>query len=116
MSMNIHIFAERTITARNKAGKKVREKQQQKFEVLQTPTKVSYEIKASGNPIQAYKDYVLSCGTVERVPIYAPEDIWSEKDPIRYEEYNWAEEHVGRFNEWLSTMDEAGYRIVVEVW
>lgn len=116
MSMNVYIYAERTVTARNKAGKKVREKQRQQFEALQTPTTVSYEIRAAGNQVQAYKDYVRSCGTVEKVPVYAPEDIWSENGPISYEEYNWAEEHIEEFDNWLSVMDEAGYNIVIEVW
>ena len=115
MSMNVYITAERKITFKKKNGKRGGGIQTEKFDAVQTPTKVTYEIVGSSNPIQAYKDYVKTLSNPEKIPVYAEDDIWGEGEPVGHQDYDWAEEHLQRFDQWLTTMDEDGYRVKIEV-
>ena len=113
MSMNIHFVAVREIIIA-KSGKK--STQEIYFDdVIQTPTKVTYEIHGSKDPIQSYKDWVMQNSKDEKYPIYADDDFLSERDPIGFEVYNFQKEHIARFQEWIDCMIEEGFVIKSEV-
>lgn len=117
MSLNVHIVAERTVTAKNKAGKRVTDTQVERFDAVQTPTQVSLEIAKSGNKKAAYIDYVKSCSFVEKLPIYdEDEDGFHNGHIIGWEDYDWTVNYLKEFEEWANEMEEAGFTIKFEVW
>jgi len=115
MSMNVYITAERKITFEKKDGKLNSGIQTEKFGVVQTPTDVTYEIVAKDDPIQAYKEYVKSLSNPETKPVFANDDIFGERDPIGETTWDWTEDHLKEFDEWLDRMDEGGYTVEVDV-
>lgn len=116
MSMNIHIYATRTITAKKRDGTVVEEQQQQKFDAIQTPTDVSYAIIESSDHKQAYIEYIKTRSCPEQEAIYAEDDIWGEYEPVGYRVYDWAVEHVEEFVKWVDNVEENGYTVLFEVW
>ena len=115
MSMNVFIVATRQVEFKQKNGSTGKSEQHVTFNAVQTPTNVTYQIVKSDNPIQAYIDYVRSIGRVERMDVYADDDPFGHGDPVGYEEYNWAEDHIVEFNNWLARMDEENYTVTIEV-
>lgn len=114
MSTNIHFVATREV----KVVKTNRVTTQEiKFNELQTPTRVTWEIKDSADPIQAYRDWVLrECSRDEEFPIYAENDVFGEDEPIGVEIYNAGKEHIEKFDEWLKMCAEEGYEVRAEAW
>jgi hypothetical protein len=114
MSMNVYITARREVVVVKTGEKSV---QTEHFDALQTPTKVTYEIVGSANPIQAYKDWVRETGKeCEREElVYADDDIFCERDPIGTEMYNPADSHLEDFDHWLESMEKNGYEVQIEV-
>jgi len=113
MSMNIIFVAQREVTV-NRTGKT--SVQEEEFDcVWQTPTNVSYDIKNSADPIQAYKDWVMTFSEDKEWPIYADDDIWCEKEPIGFDIINDAKYHIERLENWIKVMEEEGFTIQVEV-
>ena len=115
MSMNVCIEAVRKITYRNKAGKRKTDTQRIKFNAVQTPSKVTYEILESPNPVEAYREYIRSRSCIEREPIYAKDDIMCENKPIGYQDYDWTVDHLSRFDEWVKAAEEEGYTIEISM-
>jgi hypothetical protein len=115
MSMNVFIKAERTVTFKKKNGRQGRDTQTTRFPALQTPTDVSYKIVASSNPVQAYIDWVKTTSRVEQLPVYAEDDIFGENDPIGFEEYDAAQEHIVKLAKWVQQIEEDGYTVKIEV-
>lgn len=114
MSTNIHFKATRKIVVKKT---KKRDIQTIYFNEWQTPTRVTYEIIRSKNPIQAYKDWVLTeCSRDEKLPVYADDDFLQERDPVRIEVYNAGKEHVAQFEEWIREAEEQGYTVEAEAW
>ena len=113
MSMNVYIEAVRKITYRNKAGKRKTDTQRIKFNAVQTPSKVTYEILESADPAEAYREYIRSRSCVEQEPIYAADDIMCENEPIGYQDYDWTVEHLSKFDEWVRTVEEDGYTVEI---
>lgn len=114
MSTNIHFVAHREINV-VKTGKT--QTQEIKFSEWQTPTRVTREIMNSTDPIQAYKNYILTeCSRDEELPIYAEDDVFGEGTPIGVDVYNNGKEHVAQFEEWLNMCEEEGYTVVAEAW
>jgi hypothetical protein len=117
MSTNIHFVAGRKITFKKKNGKRGGEIQTIYFNVWQTPTRITREITASADPMQAYKDWILTeCSRDEEFPVYDDADIFGEGEPIGKKIYNAGKEHVAQFEEWLKMCDEEGYTVVAEAW
>lgn len=114
MSTNIHFIATREV----KVVKTNRVTTQEiKFNELQTPTRVTYEIKDSADPVQAYKDWVLrECSRDEEFDVFADDDIYQEREPIGKEVYNAGKEHIEKFDEWLKMCAEEGYEVRAEAW
>ena len=115
MSMNVFILAEREVTFKKKNGVTGTDSQIVKFAAWQTPTKDTYEIVGSDNPVQAYTDWVLKRARDEQVPVYDEKDCWAEGEPVGYEVYNAGKEHVQQFQEWIEEVEENGYTVKIEV-
>lgn len=113
MSMNIHIIGEREIFIPrvNKTDNQVI-----LFNCWQTPTAVSYEIEQSDNPIQGYKDWVISKSEDYEEPVYADDDYFSERTPIGIEIRNDGKDHIESLDQWINDVEKDGYVISVEVW
>ena len=86
MSMNIYFKALREVVVK-KTGKSAIEVV--RHDVWQTPTKVTYEIYESKDPVQAYVDWVLS------------KDV---DDPF-------CQDHADEFLSWAAMMEAEGYDI-----
>lgn len=114
MSMNVYIVAEREVQV-NIGGKIITDIQCTRFDAVQTPTKVTYDIVKSENPLEAYIDYVKSRSSIQKVPVYAPDDIFGEREPIRFEDYDWSTSHIEGFRAWVVEMTSKGYEIKFEV-
>ena len=118
MSMNVYIIAVRKAFAFNKKGEKIEFEDSRKFNAWQTPTKITKQIVFSGDietQIAEYKKYIFSLRQVKTQPIYAEDDFFGEREPIRYEEYCIADEHLQDFEEWISDMDNQGFTISIEM-
>ncbi|MGV9103286.1 MAG: hypothetical protein ACOC3C_04115 [Candidatus Thorarchaeota archaeon] len=96
MSMNVQFKAARLIKVlsrrRGVVEKTDVEHDVEWFDVLQTPTDVSYKIAGAEDPFVAYREWVLSCLNKED-----------------------AENHIEAFNDWLQEMDKRGFHVQVEV-
>lgn len=115
MSMNVYIEAVRKIAYRNKAGKRKTDIQRIKFNAVQTPSEVTYEILESAAPAETYREYIRSRSCIEREPIYAKDDIMCEYEPIGYQDYDWTVDHLSRFDEWVKAAEEEGYTIEISM-
>jgi hypothetical protein len=113
MSTNIHIVAEREVQV-IKTGKI--SKQTFHFSEWQTPTKITYQIAAAADKVQAYKDWVLSISEDTEEPIYAEDDVFNEEEPIGTRTYNSGKEHCAELDQWVKEVTEEGYDIEFEVW
>jgi hypothetical protein len=113
MSMNIHITSTREIQV-VRTGRI--DQQSIRFDCWQTPTKDSYEIARSDDPIQAYKEWVRLGREPYEVDQYAEDDIFKERGPIGKEIYNPAQDHIEELDCWLGQVDAEGYTVKVIVW
>lgn len=115
MSTNIFISATRKVTFKKKNGKRGGGVQTEVFAALQTPTDVTHKIMTSTTPQQTYVDWVKSMSQVKKWPIYAEDDWFREGDPVGFEEYDWAQEHVDNFLEWVTVVEAQGYTVKFEM-
>lgn len=107
MSVNIAFEATRKIKV-IKTGKI--EDQTIFFDAIQTPTKVTSRIMSSTDPFQAYRNYVLeSCSDYEE-SIFADDDFWCD-EPIGVKVRNDGPVYVQQFDDWLTSVEEAGYDV-----
>jgi hypothetical protein len=114
MSMNIHFVATREIQV-VKTGQ--RETQEGQFKgQWQTPTDVTYQIMSLADPIQAYRDWILSVTEDYEVDVYAEDDFFREREPVGTETQNDGRYHLKEFDVWITSMTEQGYDISAEVW
>lgn len=104
MSMNLHVCAK--LLADTKLGKKTIT---ESFDLWQTPTDVTRECLASGNPLEGYKKWVIKDKLIVREPIFAPDDLFGEDDPIGHEDYCAADEHLESLDKWI--LDHEGWKI-----
>ena len=100
MSMNLHVCAK--LLADTKLGQKTIA---ESFNLWQTPTDVTRECLASGNPMEEYKKWVIKDKLIVREPIYARGDLFGEDGPIGYEEYCAADDHLESPDKWLLEHD-----------
>lgn len=116
MSMNIMISATRKISFTKKNKKRGTEHQAIVFDAMQTPTAQTYKIFKSPDQIQAYIDYIMEfCSEDDEVPVYGPDDIFGEGDPVYIDTYNYGKEHIKNLKAWIEEVTEAGYKIEVSV-
>ena len=94
MSMNLHIYAG------------VKSLRPFSFELIETPTKVSYEIYNSNNPLESYIDWVkTSSPDFEELDIYC-----DDNDPEIQTKINsdYSTEHVLQLKRWVRKMEIIG--------
>ena len=110
MSMNIGFKATREIQV-VKTG--AIETQSMYFtSVWQTPTEVTYQIKGSEDPIQAYKNWVMAQeGCVYTDSVWADDDIWHECEPIGTVTVDLRAQHMDEFELWIRHMEQQGCTI-----
>ena len=97
MSMNLYVCAK--LDANTKIGKKTIT---EGFNLWQTPTNVTRECLAAGNPEGAYRNWInTECRNVVREPVYAEDDIFGDGPAVDYLEYCAADEHLKGLDEWL---------------
>jgi len=108
VSINFHISIKREIY--NKVGKHLGT-QHLNFDTWQTPTKVTNEIMNSSNPIEKYKEWVMSISEDIEENIYEKDDPFGEREPIGIQIYNPAEEHIAELNEFINDAYREEYEI-----
>ncbi len=108
MSTNLHIIGVRDVTV-NKTGEQ--SKQHISFNVYQTPTKVTRQLLASNDVIQAYKDWVNSYRAEYEDPVYHEDDIFEEGEPIGFVTVCNEDEHIKSLDEFLKRCENEGYTI-----
>jgi hypothetical protein len=113
MSINIQFIATREIKV-VKTGKT--DVQEISFPTYQTPTEVTFQIKNTVNPVQAYKDWVMQESQDEVMDIYAEDDLFEECDPVGTRTFNPDRDHCERFDTWLKEVEQEGYEVNVQVW
>ena len=102
MSMNIHLRAELQGEFTSKNGKKLNKTLVERFDCIQTPTSVTKEILKSENKYDTYTEWIKSVFSEDKVlPIYAEDDIFAEGEPIGFEKYNVAENHIKELNKFI---------------
>lgn len=106
MSMNILFEAARVIQV-IKTGQI--ETQKTQYEVWQTPTKITHQILQSKDPIQSYKDWVMTQSEDIEEPIFDENDLWEEGEPVGSWIRNDAKTHIAEFDQWLTIMDQGGW-------
>lgn len=89
--MNLTLFAKR--------GGMVEE-----FELLQTPTKITYRCLGDNvnNTYEEYRKWVLETYLPYEELVYDDDDIFEEGEPIGTNTVNFSEEHLKELDEWLS--------------
>jgi len=108
MSINIHFIAEREIyvPSINKYDLQI-----EHIDVWQTPTDVSRDIHKAKDVVQAYFNWVLSVSEEIEKPVYADDDIFCEKEPIKYEKYHPGKEHIEELKDEFDVLKKEGYKI-----
>lgn len=104
MSMNLHLAA--NLDAETKIGKKVIT---ERFELHQTPTRITYEILECKNNdliFQAYSGWILSIFDDHFENVHAEDDFFCEKEPIGKEVHNRGKDHLKELKEWLDDHKE----------
>lgn len=113
MSTSIHFIGTREVQV-IKTGKI--NTQEISFKEWQTPSDVTRKIMASADPIQAYKDWILSVSNDRIVVVFAEADVFQDREPIGKKVFNAGKEYIEKFNEWLKMCAEEGYEVRAEAW
>lgn len=108
MSMNLHVEATRP-TKVNVKGVEKTSQETISFDLWQTPTKVTYDILEQEDKLQAYIDWVKSISQDRQWPIYAEDDIFSQRDPIRFETVNDGDIHIEYLKEWIEYCNDEDF-------
>lgn len=122
MSMNIHFnMVRNTIQIFRKPGKngekgKTIRKEIKLIEhlpVWQTPTEVTMKILASSDPVKEYFDWVQTHSNIHYEPVYAPDDLFCENDPVSFVPVDYAQEHIKQFTTLMNLYKDEGYELDV---
>ena len=106
MSMNILFEASRVIQVVNTGATEV---QKTRFETWQTPTEITRNINCADDPVQAYKDWVMTFSEDVEEPIFDENDLWEEGEPVGSWIRNDAKAHIAEFDQWLAAMERGGW-------
>lgn len=108
MSMNIFFEASRVIQV-VKTG--VTEVQKVQYQVWQTPTEITFQILRAEDPIQTYKDWVMTQSEDIEEPVFAEDDLWEEGEPVGSIMRNDAKEHIAELDQWLAAMEQGSWTV-----
>ena len=108
MSMNLHVeaVAKAVVTSTGKEITVIN-----RFDLWQTPTKVTRSCLKSENPEKAYQEWVRSVSKDEEIPAYAEDDFWQEKDPVGFKIVNYGEDHLKELSDWIAEQTDQGFEI-----
>jgi len=81
--------------------------------VWQTPTEVTMKILASSDPVKEYFDWVQTCSKIYYAPVYAPDDLFCENDPVSFVPVDHAQEHIKQFTTLMNQYKDEGYELDV---
>ena len=96
MSMNLNLCATREVIVKKTGKPSV---QHEKFDLIQTPTEVTYKIMESKNIFEAYKEYVLTL--VDKTDT-------KENQELRLYDLN---DILDSTEAWMKHREEAGYTL-----
>jgi len=99
--MNLNLMAE--LLADTKLGKKVIH---ESFDLWQTPTDVTRDCIASGNPEDVYRKWITKWRRIDKLPRYAEGDTFGEGPIISYEDHCVADAHLDALDMWLVAHQE----------
>ena len=94
--MNLHLSA--SIEAVSKVGKHTI---LHRFDLYQTPTKVTEELLKSDDVKSAYAEWSKQFDSEEMVNEYADDDVFQEREPVRTVSYSAYRVHVAQLEAWL---------------
>jgi len=81
--------------------------------VWQTPTEVTMKILASSDPVKEYFDWVQTHSNIHYEPVYAPDDLFCENDPVSFVPVDHAQEHIKQFTTLMNQYKDEGYELDV---
>ena len=122
MSMNIHFNMVRNAIQifrkpgkNGEKGKTIRKeiKLIEHLPVWQTPTEVTMKILASSDPVKEYFDWVQTHSNIHYEPVYAPDDLFCENDPVSFVPVDHAQEHIKQFTTLMNRYKDEGYELDV---
>ena len=114
MSTNIHFLASREITV-NRTGKT--DTQTRHLQVWQSNSEETRKIMQSTDPVQGYVDWVIRrFDQDEQEPVYAEDDVFGQRDPVRFETYNPGRQHAAEFLRTVEELRADGWDIKAEAW
>ena len=98
-----------------KKGKTIRQKLKntERLPVWQTPTEVTMKILASSDPVKEYFDWVQTHSKIYYKPVYAPDDLFCENDPVSFVPVDHAQEHIKQFTTLMNRYKDEGYELDV---
>lgn len=108
MSMNFYISGKREITV-NKTG--AVETQNIHYQTWQTPTAVTRELLKCADPVEAYKEWVMSKAVDEQEAVYAADDFLRDSKPIGFKTVNVGREECQQLDEWITAVTALGYEL-----
>ena len=94
--MNLNVCAK--LKANTKLGRKTIV---ETFDLWQTPTSVTRQCLASGDPLTFYKEWVMEDRVVDKFPLYGQGDIFGDGPVVGYQEYCAADEHLEGLRVWI---------------
>ena len=114
MSTNIHFIATREIIVKRTGKADV---QTQNLHVWQTSSPDTHKIINSADPKLAYIEWVLAeFDRDEQEPVFAEDDVFSERDPVGFTTFNAGKKHVAEFLQIIEQLEADGWEIRAEAW
>lgn len=112
MSHNLYICGKRTAVV--KTHPHIEFEDCINFSTHQTPTKITetiLSVDSIEDQIDIYKKWVKSFLEPYKIPIYREDDIFCEYDPIDYQTYDPAQDHIKELNEFIEKCNTGFYKI-----
>lgn len=114
MSMNLCLSSSREIFNRHGESLGL---QTERFDLIQTPTNVSYELVAQEDVHKAYSDWVMSNDKLDTVGVHSGTDEerwdkeWNDAPYDYYIYWSYGVSHLKEMNEWIEDQIKQGYDI-----
>ena len=116
MSLNLHLVGKRPITFKMGDGTEGSEIQERVIELWQTSSDTTRQLIRAQDPIQAYKDWVMSCSQDETEPLFAEDDLFCEREPIGTWTRNPGRGHCEQITAEIEALERQGFTIEAEMW
>lgn len=83
-----------------------------KFNLWQTPTTVTESVLSQNTfseQVKVYKEWIKNNTTFYEYPIYHPDDVFCEGEPIDVKMIDESEEHFENFDRFVDDCNQGGY-------